>query len=297
MLRRIVIAALLLALPPVVAPADPVPFDVRCVDQVLDLHGDPSGADLVLFVGGNQWMVMPALIAAFQKSHPQIKHVFYETLPPGILAAQIRAGSLRVNDLEISSRADVYLSGLKRMQAVHRAGYVGDIVPYAANTLAILVPSRNAKHVSSLRDLGRPDVRVAMPNPKWEGVARQIEGAYRRAGGDTLNQRIMQTKVASGTTRLTRIHHRQTPMWLLDGSADAGVVWLTEALYQERIGSGLRAVRIPAKENAHGQYVAAVVKRAAHPTAARDFVLFLTSAAGQAIYRSFGFEPPTTEKE
>jgi molybdate transport system substrate-binding protein len=150
----------------------------------------------------------------------------------------------------------------------------------------------NPKHILSVRDLGRADVRVAMPNPAWEGVARVIEGVYRRAGGQRLEQTIMQTKVADGTTLLTKIHHRETPMWLLDGKADAGPVWLSEALYQERIHSGIVAVRIPERDNDHALYEAALVSNGEHKSAAGAFVQWLQSSSARAIYASYGFEPP-----
>jgi molybdate transport system substrate-binding protein len=62
------------------------------VDNVPDLHSNPSDAKLVIFIGGNQFFVLPQLINAFEQHHPELKeHIFYETLPPGILRKQIAA--------------------------------------------------------------------------------------------------------------------------------------------------------------------------------------------------------------
>ena len=67
-------------------------FRVPDVDNVPDLHGNPSDAKLVIFIGGNQFFVLPQLITAFEQHHPELKgHIFYETLPPGILRKQIAA--------------------------------------------------------------------------------------------------------------------------------------------------------------------------------------------------------------
>ncbi len=38
-------------------------------------------ADLVLFMAGNQFMVMDELLEEFRSLHPHIKRVFFETLP------------------------------------------------------------------------------------------------------------------------------------------------------------------------------------------------------------------------
>jgi ABC-type molybdate transport system substrate-binding protein len=177
------------------------------------------------------------------------------------------------------------------MRTLHAAGKIAQWHEYASNTLAILVRAGNPRAIRSLRDLGRADVRVVMPNPKWEGVAEQVEGAYAKAGGAVLVREIMDTKVAAGTTMLTRIHHRETPLYLLQGRADAGPVWLTEALYLHRT-QPLDFVRIPPGQEVYAQYEAARVTGAPHGTAAQAFVSFMQSPQARAILESYGFGPP-----
>ncbi|HET9097101.1 MAG TPA: substrate-binding domain-containing protein [Candidatus Baltobacteraceae bacterium] len=283
--------ALFMPLTARVARAQPVEFTVPPVDQVLDLHGDPAHAQLVIFLAGNQYMVMPALLDAFRKRYPSVQSVFYETLPPGIVLKQVRSGGLRVGNLLISAQPDVLLTGPRGMRTLRRIGKVSAWHSYASNSLAILVHAGNPRDIRSLRDLGRANVRVVMPNPKWEGVAEQIEGAYAKAGGEQLVHTIMIAKLAAGTTILTRIHHRETPLYLLDGRADAGPVWRSEALYQQRIRP-LRMVAIPARENVYAQYEAAVASSAPHAAAARAFVTFMQSPQARAILASYGFSPP-----
>jgi molybdate transport system substrate-binding protein len=273
------------------SPRDPDQFDftVAGVDDIPDLHGSPDRADLVVFAAGNQFMVMPELMAAFRRSHPEVRRIFYETLPPGIEAEQIERGSIEFGNLIIDVRPDVFMSGLRRMKTERAAGVVDAYRTYATNSLAIEVAKGNPKRITSLRDLGRDDVRVSMPNPAWEGVAGQIEASYRKAGGDALDATIMKRKVADGTTILTHIHHRETPLNILGGKADAGPVWLSEALYQQRIGNPIEYVTIPSAENATAIYADAVVRLAPHPQAARAFADFISSGEAAAIYAKYGF--------
>ena len=51
-----------------------------------DLHNLPivDQADLILFMAGNQFMAMPEMVAGFQQVHPEVRNIFYETLPPGL---------------------------------------------------------------------------------------------------------------------------------------------------------------------------------------------------------------------
>lgn len=239
-------------------------------------------------------MVMPALLRAFEERHPEITRIYYETLPPGIVVNQAKGGDLRVGNLLISAKPDVLLAGVRGMRTLQGAGFVDTWVPYASNQLAIMVRKGNPLGVHSLADLGRTDVRVVMPNPKWEGVAEQVEGAYAKAGGAALVRAIMSTKLEKGTTILTRIHHRQTPMYIMQSKADAGPVWISEALYAQRIGEPLSFVRIPASENVTASYDAAVLRDAPHEAAAQAFVDFIASPQARAIYESFGFGPPHT---
>ena len=104
-----------------------------------------------------------------------------------------------------------------------------------------------------------------MPNPAFEGVARQIRASLVKAGGEALAQAVYDTKVAAGMTVLTRIHHRQTPLLLMQGLGQAGVTWRSEAIFQESQGHPIAHVDIPAEHNVRAIYSAAMVPAAAHP--------------------------------
>lgn len=294
---RSLIASLALAVccgaVPSSTPSSVPSFSASGIDDAMDLHGDLRNAKLVLFVGGNEWMAMPAIVGAFIRRHPEADPVFYETLPPGILAAQLASGSLRVGTLTIAVPADVFMAGKRRMSEVFRAGLVREPTAYASNVLAILVRKDNPKRISSVTDLGRSDVRVAMPNPAYEGIARQIELSMREAGGAALVNAVMGTKIRNGTTVLTQIHHRQTPLWIVQGRVDAGPLWLTEGLNQQRLGAPVAVVRIPAAYNATATYQAAVTSHAPHARLAEEFVRFLETSQARDVFRSYGFGAPS----
>ena len=226
-----------------------------------------------------------------RKAYPQYQRIFVETLPPGILAKQIeQGGALVVGNLRIALKPDVYAAGKSRMDMTPE--WFGRTSSYAQNRLAIMVRKGNPKKVASLRDLGRPEVRVSMPNPAWEGIGKRIEESYEKAGGVALKTAVMTTKVKAGSTFLTQIHHRQSPLRVLYDQSDAAPVWYTEAFYQKMLGHPVESVEIPAKENILANYVAGTMKAAPHAQAAEDFVAFLTSPAGQAVYQKYGFLPP-----
>jgi ABC-type molybdate transport system substrate-binding protein len=270
-----------------------VEFQVPDIDNVPDLHGNPSQPLLVLFVGGNQFMVMPALLRAFEAEHPELRgRIFYETLPPGILRKQIAAnGIVTLGNFTLQVHADVYEAGLDAVQEMEKAQIVERPVSYATNDLAIMVRKGNPLNIRFLTDLGENRIRLAMPNPGWEGVARQISLALGKAGGEALVDKVMNQKTKDGSNFLTQIHHRQTPMRILSGQSDAGVTWTSEIIFQQQIGNPVEAVRIPAAQNISGTYCAAMLKTAPHRQAASAWLTFLTSPAAQKAYMTYGFKP------
>ncbi|HJS97635.1 MAG TPA: substrate-binding domain-containing protein [Terriglobales bacterium] len=270
-------------------------FQVDDVDNVPDLHGNPADARLVLFIGGNQFMVLPDLIEGFEKQHPELQgRIFYETLPPGILRRQMEHnGILTLGNLTLQAQADVYEAGARVLAEMEQQGQIEKPIHYASNQLEIMVHAGNPRGIRSLQDLGKDEIRLSMPNPAWEGVARQIEDSLRKAGGDALVHKVMDAKVKAGTAYLTHIHHRQTPMRILDGRSQAGVTWSSEVRFQEKIGNAISGVAIPASENTTAIYAAGVLRNAPHAGAARAWVAYLGSEEAQAVYRKFGFGPAT----
>jgi molybdate transport system substrate-binding protein len=279
-------------LPPwTVPPRGGVHFTVACVNDVPDLHGDLHDPDLVIFFGGNQFMVLPEIISAFQKEYPEVEKIYFETLPPGIVEKQLKTGSLVMGNLKITAKPDLFVAGKERVKRLKEEGFLEEFKPYFRNRLAIMVGRGNPKEIHSLNDLGREEVRVAMPNREIEGIAEKIIEAYGKAGGRDLVGRILMEKVRDGTTFITQIHHRQTPMRIMLDLSDAGPVWYTEALFQKRIGNPIDLIEISDEHNVTGTAAAAIVKNAPHKKAARDFYQFLTGETAQRIYREFGFLP------
>jgi molybdate transport system substrate-binding protein len=268
-------------------------FTVPDADNLADFHGDPSNPLLVLYVGGNYFFAMAPLVKAFEARYPRyLGHLYWETLPPGLLVKQMEAGGrITVGNMSWTAKADVYLAGLQAVQKQIDAGLLAaPAVPYVTNTLTIMVPKGNPAHISSLADLGKPAVRLAMPNPEFEGVVRQIQSSLEKAGGQALVDAVYTSKVHDGTTRLTQIHHRQTPLWLMLGTADAGVTWQSEAVFQEQVGHPISHVDIPGAQNTSAVYAGGIVKNAAHREAARQWLDFISSPEGLAIFERYGFK-------
>jgi molybdate transport system substrate-binding protein len=268
-------------------------FTVPEVDNLADFHGDITDPKLVLYVGGNYFFAMEPLDAEFEKEHAEFKgRIYWETIPPGLLIKQIEAGgTITSGNMTWTAKADAYLAGLEKVkESIANGLLVGPAVPYVTNTLAIMLPKDNPAQITSLTDLGKPGVRLAMPNPEFEGIARQIKESLEKAGGSALVDAVYQAKVRDGSTVLTHIHHRQTPLFLMQGLADAGVTWQSEAMFQEQSGHPIIHIDIPADQNTTATYAGAMVKGAAHPEAARLWLSFIHSEPALVIFERYGFK-------
>ena len=263
-------------------------------DNLADFHGDPAHAELVLYVAGNSFFAMAPLTRAFEGAYPAYRgKVYFETLPPGILARQMaNGGTITVGNMTWTVRPDVFMAGLAGVRnLVDQGALRAPVVSYATNDLAIVVAAGNPKHIAGLADLARPDVRLAMPNLVTEGVSRQIQASLVKAGGEELRAIVYERKVTSGTSLMTQVHHRQTPIWIMQDKVDAGVVWQSEIVFQRQIGHAMESVAIPPSQNTVESYSAAAVATALHSNAAQDWLAFIQTPAAFAIMQGYGFKP------
>lgn len=260
-----------------------------------DLHNIEHlhDADLVLFMAGNQFMVMEELLAAFQDAHPMVKKIFYETLPPGLELQQILAGGARFRDLEITVTPDVYTSvSEEAMQELMTRGLISAYTVYLHNRIVLMVRKGNPSSISAVTDLGSDEVRISQPSA-MEDISHYIIDMYEKAGGHDLVTRIVEEKRAEGTTVLTVVHHRETPLRLAKGTVDVGPVWATEVFNAIREGREIAAIEpgeaLDQRERVN--YFIAKLKDAPNPGNADRFLEFIRSGQAQDIYRRYGFVP------
>jgi ABC-type molybdate transport system substrate-binding protein len=263
-----------------------------------DIHGLEimERADLVVFMAGNQFMAMPALIEEFKSHNPYIEHIFVETLPPRLELNQILAGGARFGEVVIDVVPDVYTSvSAEAVSELARAGFVEptEAFVYLHNRLAIMTVAGNPLRIREVADLARDDVRVSQPNPAYEDIARHIVNMYVEAGGQELERRIMVEKVEAGTTLMTTVHHRETPERIEAGIADAGPVWATEIAHAIANGRRVTAIEVGEALDQHGkvEYFACPILRGKNRLAGEAFCEFLRSTPAQAIYADYGFTP------
>jgi ABC-type molybdate transport system substrate-binding protein len=257
---------------------------------------DSYHSDLSMYLAGNQFMVMKDLIAAFQKQNPDVKKVFVETIPPG----QILKGQLlkqgEIAGKKIAMNPDLFASvNVNHLNKLHSKKMMDDYMIYTHNKLALEVLEGNPKKIKGPKDLARDDIVVTLPNPLTEGIfkfygSKMLKdlGIYDKV---TNNAKCKSCWAIKDKTWFTSRHHRETPLRLLDGKTDVGLVWTTEIIYQREIGRKVSNVDIPAPYNMGNKvaYAIGAMKSGHNQKNAARFLKFLSSKEAQDIYAKHGF--------
>ncbi|HEX6445101.1 MAG TPA: molybdate ABC transporter substrate-binding protein [Streptosporangiales bacterium] len=202
--------------------------------------------------------------AAYAKDHPDVT-LRFSFAGSQELAAQVRSGA----PADVIATADE-----KTMTALSK--YVVDPEPFVTNRLAIVVGKGNPKHITTLRDLARSDLKVVLAGPTVPAgrYARQI-----------LARAQVTVRPKSEPTDVRQV---LTPVRL--GEADAGIVYVTDI--KDAGGSQVQAVSIPAKQNLIATYPVAAIKDSRHAAAAKAFAAWLRTEPATAILTEHGFGRP-----
>ncbi len=263
-----------------------------------DLHNLDilDSADLILFMAGNQFMVMEEIVSAFKKEYPDIQKIFYQTLPPGLQLKQILAKGANFRGKILRILPDIYTCvDKKAMKILEDKGFIdhGNYQLYLHNRLTLMVPKNNPAGIKCVSDLAKDMIRISQPDPENEDIAFHIIQMYRQAGGEALVKRIMKEKCGEGTTILTIVHHRETPLRIKKHTVDVGPVWATEVIHAKK--SGLEFDVVEPGENLDQRnrinYYICRLKKSPHPENAGKFLDFIRSSTAQNIYRNHGFVP------
>lgn len=257
---------------------------------------DSYSSDLVMYLAGNQFMVMEEIIKDFQAKNPDIASIYVETIPPGqILKGQIlKQGQINGQDTAMNPDlyASVNLGHLKKLQA---KGIMTDYMIYTHNKLELMVAAGNPKGIKGPQDLGRDDLVQSHPNPLTEGIFKfygsqmlKDMGLFEKVTG---GKECKSCWAVEGKTWFTSRHHRETPQRIEEGTADVGIVWTTEVVFGKVEGRGIEGVTIPAPldQAARVGYAIGALKTGKNAYNAMRYLAYLGTDEAQAIYATYGF--------
>ena len=225
----------------------------------------PSTGTITVFAAASLMGTFTQLGTQFEAAHAGDK-VKFSFGPSSGLSTEITSGA----------PADVFASASpKNMQEVVSAGDASSPQNFAKNTMEVAVPPNNPANVSSVADLAKKSVKVALCQPQVPcGV---VAAEVFKNAGITVKPVTLQPDVKSVLTQVET------------GNVDAGMVYVTDVM---AAGSKVKGVTIPASMNASTLYPIATIKGSKHESIAKEFVDYVLSPAGQQVLTAAGFEKP-----
>jgi sulfate transport system substrate-binding protein len=273
--RSIAVLLSLLALPGVLAACGSSSSGGKSVALVA--YSTPQGA-------------FESLIPAFQAT-PEGKGVtFSQSFGPSGEQSRSVVNGLHADVVNFSLEPDV--TRLVKAGLVSPSWNQNATHGFVTNSVAVIIVRKgNPKHIANWSDLVKPGVQVLTPNPFTSGSARwNILAAY----GAQLKEGKTPAQAQEYLTEL--FHHvvsqdssaRTALQTFLAGRGDALIDYEDEAISDEKKGSAIEYV-IPHDTILIQNPIAVVGKEGS--AAAKSFVAYLLSPAGQRVWAEKGYRP------
>jgi ABC-type molybdate transport system substrate-binding protein len=264
---------------------------------------DSYTADLVMYLAGNQFMVMQELITDFQSKNSDIESVYVETIPPGQILKNQLLKQGEIEGQQTAMNPDVFASvNIGHLRKLKGAELMNDYAIYVHNKLELMIAAGNPKGIKGPEDMGRDDLVQSHPNPLTEGI-------FKFYGSELLKDLGLFEKVTGGAecrscwavegkTWFTSRHHRETPDRIEKGTADVGIVWTTEVVHAKKEGRPIDGVEIKAPLNKRDKvnYAVGIMSNGRNQDNAARYLAYLATDEAQAIYEKYGFIRASTEE-
>ncbi len=224
-----------------------------------------TAAAITVFAAASLTGTFTQLGQQFDAAHPG-DTVKFSFGPSSGLATQITSGA----------PADVFASAAPaNMDTVVQAGDASSPQDFAKNIMEVAVPPANPAKVTSVSDLAKSSVKVALCQPQVPcGV---VAAEVFKNAGIKVKPVTLQPDVKSVLTQVQL------------GNVDAGMVYVTDV---KSAGAKVKGVAVPAGDNASTLYPIATISSSKHMSVAQQFVAYVLSPAGQKVLSAAGFEKP-----
>jgi molybdate transport system substrate-binding protein len=233
---------------------------------------DPSGGardglagSITVFAAASLTDPFRALGTQFEQAHHGTKIVF-----------SFGGSSALATQIDEGAPGDCFASAAtKNMSDVTEAGNAADPVTFAKNTMQIAAAPGNPEHVTSVADLAKPGIKVALceATVPCGVVAAEVLAKAGVSVKATASEPDVKSVVAV----------------VESGEVDAGVVYVTDV---KAAGDKVVGVPIPDAQNATTDYPIATLNGSKNATLAKAFVDYVLSADGQRVLAAAGFGSP-----
>ncbi len=214
--------------------------------------------------------------SSLKEAFTQLGKQFEAAHPGDTVKFSFGASSTLATQITNGAPADVFASAsTKNMDQVVTAGDASGPQNFAKNIMEVAIPPSNPAKVTSVSDLAKSSVKVALCQPAVPcGV---VAAKVFKNAGITVKPVTLQPDVKSVLTQVGL------------GNVDAGVVYVTDVM---AAGAKVKGVTIPANDEASTLYPIATISNSKYQSIAQAFVAYVLSSAGQQVLTAAGFEKP-----
>jgi len=231
------------------------------------------------------------MTADFEKANNV--HLIINSDSSSALYTQIVAGS----------PCDVFMSAdQKWTKQLNNSGllYNNNYVNFTTNSLSVIIAQGNPKGMTSLADLAKLGVKLVLADPsipsgsytnttfwKIDHTWGKVGNAAYVSNGSYVNY--------NATVHQNVVNYQLTVEQVVGavslniGTADAGVVFVSDAVWGNMTNAQVQFMPISAEVNTKGTYGVGIVQQVQNSEQAQKFMDYWSSTQGQALLTQFGF--------
>ena len=214
--------------------------------------------------------------ASLKETFTRLGQQFEAAHPGDTVKFSFGASSALAEQINSGAPADVFASAAtKNMDQVVTTGNASNPQNFAENIMEVAVPPSNPAKVTSVNDLAKSSVKVALCQPQVPcGV---VAAEVFKNAGIKVKPVTLQPDVKSVLTQVEL------------GNVDAGMVYVTDV---QAAGSKVKGVTVSASDNASTLYPIAALTHGQEQSIAQAFVAYVLSPTGEQVLKAAGFEQP-----
>lgn len=185
-----------------------------------------------------------------------------------------------LNQIELAQQGDVYQPGAMHYSTIaQEKGFVDYEKSVAYHVPVIAVPKGNPANITCLDDLTQPGIKVALGDHEACAIGRLANKILEKNG---IKDAVLDNTVVYGTTVNALI------LYVSGGDVDAAITWEETALIAP---NETTVIEIPEEENIIQTIPIGTLTFSENKESAEEFVFFVTSDYGKAVYEKYGFTP------
>lgn len=223
--------------------------------------------------------ILVAAAASMQPSLEELKVVFEEKYPQITVEATYDSSGKLQTQIEEGMDADIFLSAaMKQMNALKEENLVDEdsVVQLLENQVVLIVPKDVESNVTSFEDILNAN-KIAIGDPSSVPA-----GQYAKEILDNLGVFEKVEEKASLGTNVTEVLN-----WVAEGSADAGIVYATDAATTDKVVVVANAPEGTLKDPVI--YPMGMVSASQKKESAKLYMEFLQSEEAKVIFEKYGF--------